>query len=888
VLTADGTTEQRLARTNRVTWWSIYLDGEESAPDKRLAQRVTVMDKSRWTEGRDFSAEPYGRSSTSLDGYFRGKTETQCYVLEPPIGADALYVLPNAGENGYRHPVLLVHGINGTASEWVMDSDTSIPNYLRKRGFPVWELHYGMGQENLGDSAAMLYSAVQQVRAAHPKPDDTLLDVVTHGFGGVVLRKTLQTQSDMARQLGRILMIGPPHHGSYKASLIRGYRDTPWTTLRERMGLTTDYYKDPLAPIYTDLTPGSDALLQLEQGPEAFRDFKDWSTGKAALVLAGNKPTVEADVADPENQEAPLHSDGVVSMSSASLWDQNINIATIDLNHKEQVSSESSARAMAAFLGNPYDIVNAPDVDAGGILTSANCGLTARGGLVVDLRKYSRCGESGVSGVKWVNGSASSVQAEDLLPTGIGTFFYYSRLRDAQVIYPGLAMAIGQDKAAKAEGSLRISCRSTGVFLNPVTVLGCRTTTVVPEGTAFQLTLQKTGSGTVTSNPTGLNCDAGCSSASYDFPPGRVVLTASPAASFLGWAGACSGTAPSCTLTMDADKSVTARFGAPIVLSEFRLSASSVTSAGTVTGTVTLSAAAPAGGTVVTLTSDNTAVATVPASVTVAASQTSAQFTVTARTVTSPRTALITARLGGDAKTATLTVTAPLLGPFNMQFVTIPAGEFMMGCSPGDSECAPSESPRHPVQITKSFEMGQYEVTQEQWQAVQGSPPSFFKGGTLPIEQILWNPVQQFLTRLNGRNDGYRYRLPTEAEWEYAARAGSTDKYAGGVLNEIAWYSGNSSSKTHPVGEKKPNAWGLHDMLGNVEEWCQDWYGSDYYSQSPVTDPPGASSGDYKVLRGGSWAHNSMYVRVSSRVGGHPMGRSSRYGFRCVREKMIP
>jgi uncharacterized protein (TIGR03437 family) len=224
----------------------------------------------------------------------------------------------------------------------------------------------------------------------------------------------------------------------------------------------------------------------------------------------------------------------------------------------------------------------------------------------------------------------------------------------------------------------------------------------------------------------------------------------------------------------------------------------------------------------------------------------------------------------------------------NMEFVLIPAGEFMMGCSPGDSECNPDESPRHRVQITKSFEMGKYEVTRVQWGAEMGFDPSWSQGATLPVAMVSWNDIPQFLARVNARKDGYRYRLPTEAEWEYAARAGSTNKYAGGVLDEIAWWAGNSGGIPHPVGEKKPNAWGLYDMIGNGWEWCQDWYSEGYYTQSPAMDPPGPSSGSGKVLRGETWSSVTRDMRVSKRIYGTPDVRNAATGFRCVRERMIP
>jgi formylglycine-generating enzyme required for sulfatase activity len=176
--------------------------------------------------------------------------------------------------------------------------------------------------------------------------------------------------------------------------------------------------------------------------------------------------------------------------------------------------------------------------------------------------------------------------------------------------------------------------------------------------------------------------------------------------------------------------------------------------------------------------------------------------------------------------------------PFKMDFVKIAAGEFMMGCSPGDADCKPDESPTHRVQITKGFELGKYEVTQAHWESVMQANPSSNKGATRPVETVSKLEIQDFISKLNGRNDGYRYRLPTEAEWEYAARAGR-DSLSSIVLNEVAWFEGNSEDESHPVGQKKPNAWGLYDMLGNVREFVSDFYSADYYSVSPAIDPKG-------------------------------------------------
>ena len=219
-----------------------------------------------------------------------------------------------------------------------------------------------------------------------------------------------------------------------------------------------------------------------------------------------------------------------------------------------------------------------------------------------------------------------------------------------------------------------------------------------------------------------------------------------------------------------------------------------------------------------------------------------------------------------------------------MEFVAVPPGEFTMGCSPGDSECDDDEKPSRRVRITEGFEMGKYEVTQTEWEAVTGSNPSYFKGADRPVEMVRWNDIQEFLAKLNARNDGRQYRLPTEAEWEYAARAGTTGKYAG-ELDDMAWYYANSGGETHPVGQKQPNAWGLYDMHGNVWEWCRDWYDKDYYGRSLAVDPQGPSSGSSRVMRGGSWNYNARFHRVSRRDRFRTRRLSGSHGLRCARER---
>ena len=233
--------------------------------------------------------------------------------------------------------------------------------------------------------------------------------------------------------------------------------------------------------------------------------------------------------------------------------------------------------------------------------------------------------------------------------------------------------------------------------------------------------------------------------------------------------------------------------------------------------------------------------------------------------------------------------TIPVLGETakspEMEFVWIPAGEFLMG-SPSYEEGRESNERQHEVRISQGFWMGKYEVTQGEWESVMGSNPSSFDecGSRCPVERVSWGDLQEFIRSLNERETGrgYRYRLPTEAEWEYAARAG-TSVVRHGELDEVAWYADNSGHSTHQVGQKRGNAWGLHDTLGNVWEWTGDWFGE--YPAGQVTDSGGPSTGSYRVYRGGGWGNGAGRVRSANRSYGSPGGRGSHVGFRLVRTK---
>lgn len=214
-----------------------------------------------------------------------------------------------------------------------------------------------------------------------------------------------------------------------------------------------------------------------------------------------------------------------------------------------------------------------------------------------------------------------------------------------------------------------------------------------------------------------------------------------------------------------------------------------------------------------------------------------------------------------------------------MEFVRIEAASFQMGSETGDED----EKPVHQVILSKGFELQTTEVTQAQWEAVMGSNPSGFKGADRPVEQVSWNEVQTFLTRLNAKENTTRYRLPTEAEWECACKAGGEEPDAAIDLNAAAWNAANSANATQPVGRKAPNAWGLYDMRGNVWEWVQDWIGP--YPPGAQTDPQGAPAGArYRGMRGGSWRLDvAARFRCAYRGGAAPNHGSNGIGFRCAR-----
>jgi len=221
------------------------------------------------------------------------------------------------------------------------------------------------------------------------------------------------------------------------------------------------------------------------------------------------------------------------------------------------------------------------------------------------------------------------------------------------------------------------------------------------------------------------------------------------------------------------------------------------------------------------------------------------------------------------------------------EMVAIPPGSFEMGSSNGDKD----EQPVHRVNIGRAFAIGKTEVTQAEWKSIMGDNPSWFSGGSkgcgdnCPVEQVSWNDVKVFIQKLNAKT-GKQYRLPSEAEWEYACRAGGKHEYCGSdTVDSIAWYSGNSGQKTHPVAGKQANAFGWYDMSGNVWEWVEDSY-HDSYAGAPNDGSAWQGNNSRRVLRGGSWYYDPQYTRAAVRYGDGPAYRNFNYGFRLAR--MLP
>ncbi len=253
--------------------------------------------------------------------------------------------------------------------------------------------------------------------------------------------------------------------------------------------------------------------------------------------------------------------------------------------------------------------------------------------------------------------------------------------------------------------------------------------------------------------------------------------------------------------------------------------------------------------------------------------------------------ALLVLAPAGGAETAPAPRTVALPGGESLAFRWVPPGSGWRGSEAGEAGRDADEGPRHRVMLSRGFHLGVHEVTQAQWTAVMGRNPAVFRHGPeaprRPVESVSWDDCQAFIARLAALGVG-RFRLPTEAEWEHAARAGSVGRFpwgddpGGTTTHRHAWANSRSLAVTHPVGGKPPNAWGFHDLHGNVWEWCADWYGP--YAAEDQTDPTGPATGRERVFRGGSWFDFPPSLRSANRHRHPPDGRYAAIGLRLVWE----
>ncbi|MDR0548254.1 MAG: formylglycine-generating enzyme family protein [Deltaproteobacteria bacterium] len=240
--------------------------------------------------------------------------------------------------------------------------------------------------------------------------------------------------------------------------------------------------------------------------------------------------------------------------------------------------------------------------------------------------------------------------------------------------------------------------------------------------------------------------------------------------------------------------------------------------------------------------------------------------------------------LANSASWAAEVIPSQVAKELGLEFVFVEPGEFLMGADPRLERFTSYALPKHEVVISNPFYLGKFEVTQKQWLAVMDRNPSRFKAPDHPVDSVSWEKAQEFVDKLNAKEGRQIFRLPTEAEWEYAARAGTDMVFpfanAALVLGDYAWFTNNSGLSTHPVGQKKPNPWGFHDLLGNVREWTSDWMAP--YSDQKAIDPKGPAKGQDRVARGGAFNFIDVNCAVSRRVGYAPNSRHNFLGLRLV------
>jgi len=435
---SDNMISARISSAENVCWWTLNINRAE-IESRNLSQIVTVMEKNSWTETLEVDNELQNGGNKN-NGYFENHTEKMCFVLEPPLSC--LNNQIELSSTNLERPLILVHGINGSANYWEentlipipWEEGAAIPNKLRSEGSLLWEFYY-RGQDEISDCADMLKKAIDIVSAMN-SPTCDKVDIVTHSYGGVITRYYLTR--NLVHPISNLLMIAPPHHGSYSAYKIY---QKDFRYIKHRQGLFENEYLDFFAPIYEELIPGSPSLISMEvEDPNIFGMIEN------TLILAGKKPIM---IADWLHNEAPDHDDGIVSISSASLLDHGVNLGIINLNHDEQRKDSRIVDIINDFLydGSVGTVDYGPDKDVNLVIEpGTDISLPPsnsdyyRGGLIVET-------DATIDSVEIIDPSYGYVHSLTKNPSSSGTFYYDDNPEEIQgVDKAGLAYPIEDGK----------------------------------------------------------------------------------------------------------------------------------------------------------------------------------------------------------------------------------------------------------------------------------------------------------------------------------------------------------------------------------------------------------------------------------------------------------